>query len=731
MRKDGAVKVSGRARYIDDVTFPRCLYGATLRSTIACGRIKRIRFDPKFPWRECVVASAKDIPGENKVLFIVNDQPLLADKEIKHAMEPILLVAHRSYAKAQEALRHIHVDYAEQKPVLTIKDSLARKRRLHGKDNIFKDISIRHGDIRKGFAQAHHIVEETFRVPHQEQAYIENNGVAAYFEKDGTLVIMGSLQCPYYVVKALAPLFNLPPEKVRVIQAATGGAFGGKEEYPNMISGHAALLARKARRPVKLIYDRHEDMLATTKRHPAIVRRRAGLSRDGRLLALDIDILMDGGAYTTCSPVVLSRGILHSTGPYECPNARIRARSVATNTPPNGAFRGFGAPQTLFGAELHWEKIAQATGIDSLTLRRRNIFKAGSIMATGQVLRESIGASIVLEKTVRRSGYERKRRDYERHNRNPKNPTWKGIGLSLVHHGSGFTGTGEVYLSSIVEVALRRDGRVRVHVSSTEMGQGAGSTLAQIVAETLGLPYDRVDVEVPDTHKVPNSGPTVASRTIMIIGGLLHQAALKLKKAVIKSAGSFPRSPAGLRRAARRLLGQRTELRFSAQYRKPEEIQFDDKTYRGDAYGSYSYACLVADVEVDKTTSEVRVRKVYTAQDIGKAVHPNIVEGQIMGGTAQGLGWALLERPVYKNGILQNANFTDYIIPTALDTPPMDVQIVEVPYSRGPFGAKGVGEMPMDGPAPAAAAAIMQATGFLIPELPITPEVIAKRRAKS
>jgi CO/xanthine dehydrogenase Mo-binding subunit len=534
--------------------------------------------------------------------------------------------------------------------------------------------------------------------------------------------VNGSLQCPYYVHKALKPIFGLDDAKVRVVQATTGGGFGGKEEYPNMIAGHAALLAHVAKRPVKMIYDRHEDMAATTKHHPARVFVRTGITKDGRLTAQDVDVVMDGGAYATLSSVVLSRGTLHASGPYECPNVRVRSRVVQTHTPPNGAFRGFGAPQTLFAAELHWEKLADAIGIDALELRRRNVFKEGSVTATGQILKESVGALETLEKTVKRSGYERKRKAFDAWNKKENAPVWKGIGLALVHHGAGFTGSGEVYLASRAAVALTRDGEIRVDAASTEIGQGTNSMFAQIAADTLGIPYELVRVEQPDTARVPNSGPTVASRTCMVVGGLVRRACLQLKDSV---GTPFPKTRAGLEAAA-----ASGERRFEVEYEKPKEIQWDDATYKGDAYGVYSYGACAVELEIDKTTFEVRVVKLTTAQDIGKAIHPLLAEGQIMGGTTQGLGWALLEHPIYKDGVMQNAQFTNYIIPTSLDTPPFDVHIVEKPYSRGPFGAKGVGELPMDVPAPAVAAAVRHATGALVTELPILPERILSALAK-
>jgi CO/xanthine dehydrogenase Mo-binding subunit len=728
-RREGPEKLCGRTLYLDDHPLPEgTLFGATLRSTIPRGRITKLDFDPAFPWKEFVVATARDIPGQNHVALMETDQPLLADGEVRHAMEPIVLVAHPDRARAYEALRHIRPKYEPQIAVLTLEESLARKQALHGADNVFKRFLIEKGDVEKGLAGAEVVVEGEYRVPHQEQAYIENNAMAAWVEDDGTLVVMGSLQCPYYVHKALKTAFGLPDERVRVVQAATGGGFGGKEEYPSMIAGHAALLAWKARRPVKIVYDRAEDMAATTKRHPAIVRHRTGLTRDGRLVAQDIEIAMDGGAYVTLSPVVLSRGTLHATGPYECENVRVRARVLATNTPPNGAFRGFGAPQTLFAAELHMERIAETLGIDSVVLRRRNAFREGSVTSTGQVLDESVGARESLDECVKRSDYVRKRREHARWNE-AKNPTWRGIGLALVHHGAGFTGSGETYLASRAAVSLTRDGEIRVLAASTEIGQGTTTLFAQMVAGVLGVTETDVIVETPDTGKVPNSGPTVASRTCMIVGGLLERAARQLRDEVVQSVGRLPRSPKEWKDAGRRLCGRERARRFEVEYETPQGLRWDDQAYRGDAYGVYSYGAVAVDLEVDRLTWEVKVRKVTAAQDIGRAIHPLFVEGQIMGGTTQALGWALHENVVYRNGFMQNAQLTNYIIPTALDTPPLDVFIVEKPYSRGPHGAKGVGELPMDVPAPAIASAIHQATGLWITSLPILPERLFEAHA--
>ena len=689
--------------------------------------MKEIRFDPDYDWNDVTVVTAKDIPGENYVYLIEVDQPLLVDREVHHAEEPILVLGHENRAKAYDALAHIDVDYEVWDPVLTMEEALEGKRLLYGSDNVFKRFEITKGDLDEGFNDADVIVEEEYRVPHQEQAYIENNGMAAWEEDDGTLVLMGSMQCPYYVHKAMLPLFPRDPDKIRIIQTTTGGGFGGKEEYPNMLAGHAALLALKAKRPVKMIYDRHEDMVATTKRHPARVRHRTGVRGDGTIVAQDIDVLMDGGAYVTLSPVVLSRGILHASGPYECPNVRIVGQVVATNTPPNGAFRGFGAPQTLFAAELHMEKIAARIDVDSAAVRQTNLFRTGSVTATGQTLRESIGAETVLERVLLRSRFREKRSRCRDWNESATKPTWRGIGLATVFHGDGFTGSGEVFLRSRAGVELGADGTIRVDAASTEIGQGTTSMLAQIVAGALDVPYEWIEVETPDTSKVPNSGPTVASRTCMIVGGLVQRAAKRVKKELLQAGANWPLTREALSRAASRACAGKPSLEFVEQFEKPGDITWDEETYRGDAYGVYSYAAMVVDLEIDKSTYEVTIRDVVTAQDVGKAINPLLVEGQIIGGTAQGLGYALLENTVLDDrGVMENAQLTNYIIPTTLDTPRMDVTIVEEPYSKGPFGAKGVGELPMDVPAPAVASAIYDATGLFITELPLSPERICQ-----
>ncbi|HEY1404662.1 MAG TPA: xanthine dehydrogenase family protein, partial [Pyrinomonadaceae bacterium] len=409
-RKEGRSKVTGAARYVDDLRMPGMLYGATVRSPVARGRIRSVNFGEGIPWDEFVVVTAKDIPGDNAVALILSDQPYLATDFVNHAEEPILLLAHEDKHLLERARRAVTFDIEPLPPIFTLEESLAQTEIIWGADNVFKSYLVNKGNVDEVWPQADLIVEGEYSTGAQEQLYIETNGVIAVANADEGVTVWGSMQCPYYVHKALLKLFALPPERVRVVQCETGGGFGGKEEYPSMIGGHAALLSWKAGgRPVKIIYDRAEDMAATTKRHPSLTRHRTAVTRDGRLLGMEIEFVVDGGAYATLSAVVLSRGTIHAAGPYNCPNVRIRSRAVATNVPPHGAFRGFGAPQSIFALERQMDKVAEAVGLSPAEFRRRNFIREGETTATGQVIREAVDMAGLLRRAFELTDYKAKR----------------------------------------------------------------------------------------------------------------------------------------------------------------------------------------------------------------------------------------------------------------------------------------------------------------------------------
>ncbi|HZI19003.1 MAG TPA: xanthine dehydrogenase family protein molybdopterin-binding subunit [Pyrinomonadaceae bacterium] len=727
-RKEGRAKVTGEALYIDDITLPGMLYGTTVRGAGPRGTIREVTFGEGVPWDEFTVVTAADVPGTNAVALILLDQPYLADRVVNHPEEPVLLLAHPDKYLLEEARRAVRIELEPLPGVYTIEDALAPKELIWGEDNVFKRFLIEKGDVDEVWGRADFVVEGEYRTGAQEQLYIEPQGVIATASPEEGVTVWGSMQCPFYVHKALVKLFDLPAERVRVVQAETGGGFGGKEEYPSMIAGHAALLAWKAGRPVKMIYDRAEDMAATTKRHPSRTRHRTAVTRDGRLVGMEIEYDIDGGAYATLSSVVLSRGTIHAAGPYECPNVRVRSRAVATTTPPHGAFRGFGAPQSIFALERHLNKVASVVGLTPEELRRRNFIRQGGTTATGQVIGERVDMDGILSRAFELSDYRARSERFAREN--PGSKVKRGMGFASFMHGAGFTGSGEQHLQSVVGCEATAGGRVRVLSASAEIGQGTNTVFSQIAADALGLDYDSIELARPDTGGVPDSGPTVASRTTMIVGKLVEQAALGLKAQLV-AAGRLGENyaPEEFARACREYVATVGPLRSFSRYRQPEGVNWDDEHYRGEAYAAYAWAVYVAEVSLDTVTYEARVEDFVAVQEVGRVLHPVLAAGQIEGGVAQGIGFALYERVAWQEGRMLNGQMTNYIIPTTADIPPIRVEFFENPYEGGPGGAKGIGELPMDGAAPAILNAVEQATGVAFDEVPLTPEMVMEALA--
>ncbi len=752
LRPDGFAKVTGAARYVDDLPEEECFHGAAVRSPHPSALIRAID-SSGVKDAEVRVLTARDVGPRNSVHLIQDDWPVLADTRVNHVGEPVALVVAPTLARAQAAVRLVVVTYETEKAVLSLDDALAGDPRTGGGLNLLAKCDIAHGDVDSGFAGADVIIEGQYETGHQEHAYIEPHGIVARpsFDPGGRFSgvdVVGSLQCPYYVHKALTYLFDLPDDAVRVRQSVTGGGFGGKEDYPDMIAAHAALLARASGRTVKIIYDRHEDIICTTKRHPSRVRHRTGVKRDGTLVAMDIDVLLDGGAYVTLSPVVLSRAALHAAGAYSCPNVRIRGRALATNTAPNGAFRGFGAPQSLFAIERQMDKVAAALGLDPFTLRERNAYREGDQTPTGQVLKESVSARAVLQRAQDATGFKARfaaNAGARRAAKDDGKPR-RGIGLSLFWHGSGFTGNGERRMMSKGALRLRGDLKIDVLSSSTDFGQGTEGIFRQIVADACGVALGDVVVHTPDTAAVPNSGPTVASRTVMVVGGLLGRAGAKLRAELCDFAASrlgLDRGSVELRDGvfsskspkeatapfsviASAYVTAHGPLVTEAQFEPTPDSTFDEATYRGDAYAAYGWGANVVEIEVDPDTFQTRITKLTTVSDVGHVVHPVMCAGQVEGGTLQALAWGYLEEIQMKNGHYLNDRLQTYLIPTMADAPDMETILLENPTVHGPFGAKGVGELPMDGGAPALLQAIENATGISLAAIPATPERLFK-----
>jgi CO/xanthine dehydrogenase Mo-binding subunit len=725
VRVDAADKTAGIARYVDDVHRTALLHAATVRTRLPGGRLRDLRQRADFDWSGFVLVTADDIPGDNAVKMIERDQPLLVADDFRHAAEPVALLAHADPKRLAEGLAAIELDEdADTSPLFDIDEALSADIQIVP-GNVFTEYRLHKGDLATGTAAASVVVEGTFHTPAQEHLYIEPQGMLAQQLPDGRLRVAGSMQCPYYVLDALVLATGLPSERIQVVQTTTGGGFGGKEDYPSMIACHAALLALKAGgRPVKLIYERGEDMRATPKRHPSRTNIRLGADAEGRLTLIDIDFALDGGAYTTLSPVVLSRGVIHAPGPYRCDNISVLGRAVATNHPPFGAFRGFGAPQSIFAMEAAMDRLADALGMDPAELRRRNLLQSGDSFPTGNPVGEDAAMHSVLEQALAESDYGACRAAHDAWNR-AGHGTRRGIGIATFAHGSGFTGNGELNLRSRAGLRASSDGRIEVLASTTEIGQGMATTFAQIAAAALKLPLDRVNVAPTDTTQVPNSGPTVASRTCMVVGRIVQDAAAQLIDRLRRDAALSPDyTPEDFAAACRRHHEDYGPLVEIAQYKAPPGEAWDDKTFSGPAYAAYAWAAYVAEVEIDLATLETRVTDFVAVQEIGRAIHPVIAEGQIEGGVAQGIGYALYEDVVWgSDGLMSNDRLTNYIIPTSADLPPIRVYFQETAADApGPQGAKGLGELPMDGPAPAIANAVRHALGVDVDRLPIFPE---------
>ena len=716
IRVDATAKSLGTARYLGDVDMPGVQWARLLLSSEPHARIKSIEL-PVLPEGYTVV-DHRDVPGANRVPIITDTWPLFPVDTVCHIGQPILVIVGRDLDVLDRLIRGCRVAYEPLKPILGIDEALAA-----GEEARFVTYSLDRGDWQAGPSDLCETIETTA----QEHVYMEPQAMAAYPERK-RMTIAGSMQCPYFVRNAVSAILGVPGEQVRVIQSTTGGGFGGKEDYPSLLGGLVAVAARKIGAPVRIVLDRAEDMVITTKRHPTRIEFAsrlhppAGGDAAPGVAATTVTIDLDGGAFEGLSATVLQRAMFSATGVYRIPAASVDGRAHRTNVVPFGAFRGFGSPQAFFAVEMHMSHLARLCGEDPLTFKRRHLLRQGDLTITGGTLRDPILMDEMIDALVAESDYERKAAEYASNAAGlsmaaqPATATVRrGIGVSLFSHGCGFTGNGERdIIRARVALNLEDDGRVTILAANVEMGQGAETTLRKIVADTMALPLERVDYSEPDTDRVPDSGPTVASRTVMVVGGLLQKAAVELKER-IEAAGPNSLAPG--------------ERRVEATYVQPPEIEWDQETFSGDAYPAFSWGVNIVEVEVDCLTWSVTPLEIWTAYDIGRAIDTRIVEGQVHGGVVQGLGYALCEELQFKAGRPMQATMTDYVIPGSLDIPPIHVRLFDNPYHNGPFGAKGAGEIPLTGVAPAVADAVERAIGQSVYRIPLTPEYVRSRAA--
>ncbi len=678
---DNEEKATGKALYIDDISPEGVLYAKTLRSSIAKGKIVARRY-PELPVGYYIV-DCEDVPGENYVKMILDDWPIFADAEVNHIGEPILLVVGADKGIVMSLLEQIEIDYEEVTPEFDYIDSAIQYEYVKGKGcDVFEGADRR--------------IAHTYDTGYQEQLYIEPQGVIGTYEHE-RIVLRGTMQCPYYIKNALISALNCDDDYVRVVQTTTGGAFGGKEEFPSLIACQVAVAVEKIHQPVKLIYSRGEDVAFTTKRHPSTITLEAAIDKDKNILGIKAHVSLKGGAYMGLSGVVLQRAMIAVSGAYTINHLDVSGDVYRTNTVPTGAFRGFGAPQMFFAIEMFIHHIAKAIGEDPLVLRRKYLAKQGEQTSTSGLFRDPIIMNTMIDKAMAISGYEEKVKKYS------ARTIHKGIGMSWFLHGCGFTGDGEAnHIKAVVRLRKDSEDVVSILVAATDMGQGIKTGFIKLIAHILEIPLTQVTFDNPDTDIVPDSGPTVASRTMMVVGGLLARAAKELKESWKTN----------------------EEQLIETRYKQPDYVEWDQDKLLGDAYPAYSWGVNVVEVEVDPITYVVKPIEAWSVYDVGKAIDERICIGQADGGLAQGIGYGYLEVMTDKDGLVQQRTVTDYVIPTAVDAVPMETILMENPFPLGPYGAKGVGELTLIGGAPAVALAIENAIGKEVKQIPVTPEYI-------
>jgi selenium-dependent xanthine dehydrogenase len=725
-------KVTGRAKYADDYTFEGMLHARTLRAKHPHARIMRIdtRQAGALPGVRAVL-TYKDVPGENIHGLVYDDWPALAEDKVRYMGDPLAIVAAETPEVAAQTLELIEVDYeplpAVTDPVGARSDDAPLVHEEWKTGNLLKHIKVRHSDVEQGFAEADVIVEHTYRTPTTEHTFMEPEcaiGVPAGYddEHDKLTVYVGS-QIPYQDRSQIARVLGLRDEQVRVRGTLIGGGFGGKEDIAGQI--HVALLAQATGRPVKMLYTRQESMLFHPKRHATIIRIRTGAKRDGTLTAVEAELYGDGGAYASLSDKVMTRATTHATGPYDVPNARIDCYAMYTNNPPSGAFRGFGVTQSAFAVEQNMDILAHELDIDPIELRLKNAQRIGVTTATGQVLRESVG----LIEAIRCVRDEMSGGDFRWGWREGNKAYGWGVACSYKNTGLG----GGAPDKAGAEVEMFEDGTLEARTSAADMGQGIGVVVAQCAAEEMGLPFERVRVLLSDTDLTPDAGPTTASRQTYVTGNAVRLATRALREAMtafVAEHVNVPPEQIRFEEGLARYDGHSVPLgevvgwmRQAGLEPKAHHEYWAPKTHPlgsgGDMHFAFSYAAQAALVEVDLESGEVRVLKVIAATDVGRAVNPKALQGQVEGGIVMALGFCLTEQYIIEDGMPWSTLLARYKIPSIKHAPEIVSHIVEHPTGEGPYGAKGVGEIASINTAPAICNAIYHAVGVRVFSLPV------------
>ncbi|MFO7880925.1 MAG: xanthine dehydrogenase family protein molybdopterin-binding subunit, partial [Kosmotogaceae bacterium] len=668
-RVDSFQKVKGTALFADDLHFDKMLHCSLVLARSPHGILKKVDYEEALNLDGVVdVITHSDIPGENQIGEVFDDMPCivpLGDK-VRYYGDVVAIVIGETREAAEEGAKKVKVKIEELEPILTLEQGIEDKIKIHNSSNVAIHKRIRKGDINKGFGSSTHVFEDSFYASYQEHAYIETQGVVVIPDIDYGYTIYGTMQCPYYVQKHVSRVLNKTFNHIRVIQTETGGAFGGKEDVPSYVATYAAVAAYKTNRPVKLVYSREVDIQTTSKRHPIQSHYKIGVDNNGKLQSMEINAYMDVGAYATLSPIVMFRTLVHAAGSYEIPNVSVDVHGVYTNKIPNGAFRGFGSPQVLFAVESMIDEISKKMNIDPINLRLKNTLMIGSTTSTGHKLEESVGAETTLSNVAKISNWKKLKLEVKEFNEKNEYRK-KGLGVSHIIYGVSLGAGGQHLDASGGHVQINYDGTVDVRIGGTEMGQGAKTVIALITAEELGIDTDYVNVHQPDTAFVPDSGPTVASRTTIYSGNAVRQACIELRSRFMELFSNIYGSDISdinysnnyyydnegnkisFSELATEAANKNVKLVETGWYKTPK-LNWDEKTGQGEAYIVYSYASQIVLVEVDMITGLTRVLKGFTSHDVGKSLNPEGVIGQIQGGFVQGMGYALYEDLKIKNG---------------------------------------------------------------------------------
>lgn len=740
-RPDAVDKVTGKAIFTDDLYFEGMLHARVKRSEVPHGIVKKIDVSKAKDLKGVIsVITAQDIPGEKNHGLVIQDWPILVGigERVRYVGDALVIVSAVTREIATEAIDSIEVEIQEEPVVTDPRKSLSPEApQLHIGGNLLKHITVRKGNVEEGFSRSHVIVEHTFHTGTNDHAFIEPECSIARPTSDGRIEIYVGSQIPYADRVQVARALGWSEERVRVIGQKVGGGFGGKEDISAQI--HAALLAQACDRPVKLLFDRRESLIVHPKRHATQIRVKLGADKDGSLISAETELYGDTGAYASLGEKVMTRATTHSSGPYEIPNVRADCYAVYTNNPPAGAFRGFGVTQSTFAIESAMDILAEKLGMDPISLRRMNLLQVGSVTNTGQILHESVGIGECLDR-VKKKVKELDPGDPFEACPVKGNPNLRRAwGVAAAYKNTGLGGGAQDKAGAVVE--LCKDGIIEARTSSAEVGQGLVTVIQMIVAEEFNQPMSRVRVHLMDTDLSPDGGPTTASRQTFVTGNAVRYAAQDLRKSVVSTlAEKYDASPQNIRfdegialieaetvqlgDAVGYLRAARRAPRSVYEYRAPQTHPLGEA---GDMHFAFSFAVQAVQVEVNIKTGKVRVLRVITANDVGKAINPMGLQAQVEGGVMMGLGGALTERFIIDEGYVVTDRLANYQIPKIIHTPEIISIVVEEPTKDGPYGAKGVGEITSVPTAPAVTNAIYNAVGIQVDHLPVNQEEIARQ----